>query len=191
MASIPSWFLAQMIVKRKMRQIDLFRSANFDKLTGIPNRSLLFEKLKTSIDESNRNDQKFVLLFMDLDGFKAVNDNAGHDVGDSMLIKAAKRIQNCVRDTDLVARYGGDEFTVVLPNIKALKDAGTIAQKIIKNISEPFLIKSCKHQIGVSIGISVFPDDGTAMEVLLNKADQAMYRAKKGGKNQYKFTVNN
>ncbi len=189
--AVISWFLAQAIVRRKFYHLELFRSANFDQLTGLPNRSLFFERLAQTLKQGHRNEKKFAILFLDLDGFKAVNDTLGHDGGDELLLKVAKKFKICVRESDTVARFGGDEFAILLTNILSQNDAGLVARKIIKIISEPFQIKGIKQQIGVSIGISIFPEAGKELEPLLQKADQAMYIAKKEGKNCFRFAAGN
>ena len=190
LAAVPSRFLAQTIVKKKIQQLELFHSANFDKLTSIPNRSLFFERFDQALKQANRYDKKFALLFIDLDGFKAVNDTAGHDGGDQLLIEVAKKIQSCVRESDTIARFGGDEFTVILTNIKSVNNAGLVAKKIITTLLTPFLIKGNKQHIGASIGISTFPESGKTMDRLLQNADRAMYNVKKEGKNHFQFAIN-
>ncbi len=189
LSTLPAWFLAQAIVKRKLYQLELFRSANFDKLTGIPNRSLFFERLDQACKHANRHKQIISVLFIDLDGFKAVNDTAGHDGGDLLLIKVAKRIQTCIRESDTAARFGGDEFTVLLTNIKSIQSAALVATKIIQALSIPFPIKGREQHIGASIGISTFPETGKTVDSLLKNADRAMYKVKAEGKNHFKFAM--
>lgn len=189
-SSIPSWIIAKAIVRRKSYQIELYRSANYDKLTSLPNRSMFMDRLNQNLKQSTRYNRKFALLFIDLDGFKSVNDTLGHDAGDELLIAVAKRLKACVRDSDDVARLGGDEFTVIFTTINSLDDAGSGAEKIIRTLSEPFSIKGHDVKIGASIGISVYPDNGDNIEILLNNADSAMYQAKNEGKNTYRvFSV--
>ena len=168
--------------------MDLYRSANFDKLTDIPNRSLFLDRLDQNLKQSERYKRKFALLFIDLDGFKSVNDTLGHDAGDELLIRTAKRLQECVRDADTVARIGGDEFTVILSTITSVDDVQSVAQKIIRALATPFKMGNEEAQIRASIGISVFPENGTDAETLLKKADDAMYLAKKGGKNDFRMS---
>ena len=188
LTSIPSWIISKAIVRRKLHQMKLYRSANYDKLTDLPNRSLFHDRLTQTLRQSKRYDRKFALMFIDLDGFKAVNDTLGHDVGDELLIKTAKRLLGCVRDSDTVARIGGDEFTIILQSISLFENVESVAQKIIHDLSDPFKFKKNDAQIGASIGISFFPDNGDDMETLLKKADEAMYKVKKDGKNNYRLS---
>lgn len=188
LVGISSWIIARDMVRRKSYQMALYRSANFDRLTDIPNRALFHDRLDQNLKQSERYKRKFALLFIDLDGFKSVNDTLGHDAGDEVLIKTAERLKECVRDADTVARIGGDEFTVILSTITSVDDAQTVAQKIIRALSTPFTIVNEKAQIGASIGISVFPENGTDAEILLKNADDAMYVAKKEGKNDYRMS---
>ncbi len=190
LSAVPSRFLARIMVKRKLQQLELFHSANFDKLTGIPNRSLFFERLDQALKQARRYNKKLALLFIDLDGFKMVNDTAGHDRGDQLLIEVAKKIQGCVRESDTIARFGGDEFTVILTNIKSVNTAGLVAKKIITILSTPFTIKGKKYHIGSSIGVSTFPESGQTIDRLLKNADRAMYKVKKEGKNHFQFAIN-
>jgi diguanylate cyclase (GGDEF)-like protein len=188
LASIPSWIIAKAILRRKVNQIELYHSANYDKLTNLPNRSMFMDRLNQVLIESKRYERKFALLFIDLDGFKAVNDTLGHDAGDQLLIEVASRLQTGVRDSDTVARLGGDEFTIIFSMINSITDAGLGAQKIIENLSAPFYIKDQDTKIGASIGVSVYPENGDDVELLLKKSDSAMYLAKKEGKNTYRFS---
>ncbi|MFC1866701.1 diguanylate cyclase domain-containing protein [Thermodesulfobacteriota bacterium] len=189
LSTIPSWIIAQAIVRRKLHQLELYLSANYDKLTELPNRSLLLDRLNQNLKQSKRDERKFALLFIDLDGFKSVNDTLGHDAGDELLIKVAEKLLRCVRESDTVARLGGDEFTVILSTITSSDNAKTVARKIIEILSVPFNIRGHDTQIGASIGISIYPDNGNDIEVLLKKADDAMYLAKKGGKNDYRLSA--
>jgi diguanylate cyclase (GGDEF)-like protein len=189
--AVLSWSLAQAIVKRKSHQLELFRSASFDQLTGLPNRSLFFERTEQTLKQGHRNERKFALLFLDLDGFKTMNDTLGHDGGDALLKKVAEKLQSCVRESDTAARFGGDEFAIVLTNLISKNDAGLVAGKIIKNLSSPFTIKGKELQIGVSIGIGIFPENGETIDRLLQNADNAMYKVKKKGKNHFQFAINN
>lgn len=189
LATIPSWFLAQAIVRRKLLQVKLHKSANFDKLTDLPNRSLFFERFEQTLIQAKRYDRKSGLLFIDLDGFKAVNDTVGHEGGDLLLIKISKRILHCIRETDTLARLGGDEFTIILSTIKSADDAQIVARKIIKELSNPLAIKGYEKQISASIGISIYPEDGVSTDLLIQKADHAMYEAKRDGKNDFRFAI--
>jgi len=186
-SAIPSWFLAQTIIRRKMVQVELYQSANFDKLTDLPNRSLFIERFEQTLKQASRYERKFALLFIDLDGFKEVNDTMGHDGGDTLLIDVSQRLLGCIRGSDTVARFGGDEFTVLLSVIKSTNDVRIIAGKIIKELSKPFSIKGDKIQIGASVGISTYPVNGDNIERLMQKADTAMYQAKKEGKRDFRF----
>jgi len=188
-SSITSWLIAQAIARRKFYQIELFHTANYDNLTDLPNRSLFLDRLDQILKESGRYNRKFAMLFIDLDGFKSVNDAYGHDAGDELMIKTAKRLADCTRESDTVARLGGDEFTVILSGIKVPDDAETVAQNIIRELSTPFSIKDQEVIIGASIGICVFPDNGDDADTVLENADRAMYQAKKNGKNDYRFSV--
>lgn len=188
LASVPSWLIAQFLVRRKLHQIELYRSANFDRLTGLPNRSLFMDRLSQNLKQAVRYNRKFALLFIDLDGFKAVNDTLGHDAGDELLIQTAKRLSSIVRDSDTVARMGGDEFTIILSTISSPENAGTVAGKIVEILSQEFEIKGNKAKIGASIGVSICPDHGDDPDGLIKKADDAMYEAKAQGKNDYRFS---
>jgi diguanylate cyclase (GGDEF)-like protein len=136
---------------------------------------------------ARRRDTVFALCYLDLDGFKAVNDSHGHELGDLLLNAVGKRLMECVRETDTVARIGGDEFTVLLGDLHNPGDAAAVAQLIVQALSNPFPIKGVTCTIGVSIGISCFPVDGDDAEQLIAAADAAMYRVKNSGKNGYAF----
>jgi len=188
LVGVSSWITARDMVRRKSYQKALYHSANFDKLTDLPNRALFLDRLDQNLKQSERYQRKFALLFVDLDSFKLVNDTLGHDMGDELLTKTAQRLHDCVREADTVARIGGDEFTVILSTITSVDDVQAVAKKIIQVLSKPFSIGDQEVQIGASIGISLFPENGTDTETLLKKADDAMYMAKKDGKNDYRLS---
>jgi diguanylate cyclase (GGDEF)-like protein len=126
-------------------------------------------------------------MFIDLDGFKDVNDTLGHDAGDYVLQQVAKRLLSCVRETDTVTRFGGDEFLIIATEINAPENVVQIAKKVIHLVSQPIIFNGRQSVVSASIGIALFPDDGTDMDQLIKKADEAMYRVKKGGKNGFRF----
>ena len=158
-----------------------------ENLTGLPNRELFMDQIEHSLLLAKRNQQKMAMLFLDLDGFKQVNDVHGHDVGDMLLKEVANRLRMIIRSSDTVARMGGDEFTFVLNDISDDENATSVAQKIIAALSEPFSLKGHQCHVGGSIGIAVYPVDATDSESLLTQADKAMYLAKQSGKNTYRF----
>jgi diguanylate cyclase (GGDEF)-like protein len=158
-----------------------------DKLTGLPNRFLLEDRLEQAVARANRGAKHFALLFVDLDKFKPVNDTFGHGVGDELLIAVARRLRSCVRKEDTVARNGGDEFVVILNEVKQRGDGALIGGKILEELSRPFRVAGHDLEISCSIGISVFPDDGTNVETLMVNADKAMYLAKRSGRNKFEF----
>lgn len=160
--------------------------AYHDGLTGLPNRRAFYEKIHECILMAKRYQHLVAIMFIDLDGFKSVNDNFGHDVGDILLKETGKRLLDCVRETDIVARMGGDEFTLILPAIAIKLDASRVAEQIKQVLNEAFEINGHTITISSSIGISIFPDDGDDEELLVKKADDAMYKAKQAGKNTYK-----
>jgi diguanylate cyclase (GGDEF)-like protein len=161
--------------------------AHHDDLTGLPNRLLFVELLRSSLSLSRRDKSKIALMFMDLDRFKAVNDTYGHDVGDSVLKEAGARIISCLRECDTVARMGGDEFTILLPEVDDESKLSVVAGRIVEKISRPFNIAGNECFIGTSIGISVFPEHGDTPDILIRSADQAMYAVKKCGRNNFMF----
>lgn len=174
------------ITERKMEYDDLWQQANFDRLTGLANRGFFLSMLDHFISVSLRNQTRLAVLFMDLDGFKAVNDTFGHLVGDELLVEAGQVIKNNVRRSDLVARLGGDEFCCMLNEIDNVESAGLVAQKIISSMGLLNNVKGCKVKVGVSIGISMYPDHGFSQKDLLKNADSALYEAKRSGKNCWK-----
>ena len=163
----------------------LWKRANFDVLTQLPNRDMFRDRLSQEIKKSDRTGQPLALMLIDLDQFKEVNDTLGHDMGDILLQEAARRILNCVRESDTVARLGGDEFTVVLSQLANASHAEDIAQKIIKRLSEPFTLNDEIAHISASLGITLYPTDALDIDSMMRNADQAMYVAKNNGRNRY------
>jgi len=177
------------ITERKRLELELEKHANYDNLTGLPNRKLFFEVLDRKILENERDNRKFALLFIDLDGFKDINDNYGHEVGDEVLIKVSDKLLKCIRKSDTVARMGGDEFTIILRNIKDKTTAENLVKKIHTVLQEVIYIGDNECNIGSSIGISIYPDHGKDSKTLLRNADLSMYEIKRNGKSSYKFCV--
>ena len=161
--------------------------AEHDFLTGLPNRSLLTDRLAQAIALAKRHGKKVALMYLDLDHFKQINDSLGHDVGDKLLQKVAKRLLACVRFSDTVSRQGGDEFVVLLAEVEEVQDATLSAEKLIKAIADPYIIDGHRLHVTLSIGISLYPDDGKDIEVVIRNADTAMYQAKRSGRNNYKL----
>ena len=175
------------IKERKLVTRRLEHMALYDGLTDLPNRTLFFDRLNHSFAVARRNKHSFALLFIDLDGFKQINDTWGHDVGDLLLKETAARLLGTVRDSDTVARMGGDEFTVILTRVQQPPDPGIVAGKIIAALSRPFFLRGVECNVSASIGISWYPGDGGDLEELLNKADAAMYQVKESGKRGFRF----
>ncbi|MGH2390054.1 MAG: diguanylate cyclase domain-containing protein, partial [Chloroflexota bacterium] len=175
------------ITARKQAEDYLTQLAHYDLLTGIPNRALFRVRVSEAIGHARRLQHQLAVLFVDLDGFKAVNDTLGHATGDMVLQLVAERVTQCVRADDMVARLAGDEFTVVLPRIRGTDAAERVARTIIQALSEPFLLGDRMIHVTSSIGISIFPDAGQEVEALLGAADAAMYVAKGRGKNGFAF----
>ncbi len=175
------------ITNQKKTQSKLNILAHYDLLTNLPNRALFQDTLVKKISKSRRNKTKFALMFIDLDNFKMINDTLGHDYGDLLLIEVAKRLNNILREEDLVSRLGGDEFTVILDDIKDTAYPSIVAQKIIDSLSQPVKLDDEIGYIGASVGIAIFPDDAANKEDLIKNADMAMYSAKQGGKNIYRY----
>lgn len=165
----------------------IWRQANYDYLTQLPNRYLLQTCLEEALKDCAQSQLQVGLLLIDLDGFKDVNDIAGHDTGDRLLQNAALRIQSCVRNGDTTAKLGGDEFVVVIPRLRNIQVLHDIGEKIVETIRSPFHIDDNQYFVTASIGIAVYPDNSENAEELLMFADQALYAAKRAGKNQYQF----
>ena len=175
------------ITEAKHSQNRLHELVNHDPLTGLPNRRLFNELLEHAIKRAEREHHQIALLFVDLDRFKAINDSLGHQVGDKLLYEVSKRIHHAMRDSDIVARLGGDEFLVMMDMIKHPQDAALIAQKIIYALQVEFFIDGKEIFIGASVGISIFPKDGSDVDSLIKAADIAMYQVKNRGKNNHCF----
>jgi diguanylate cyclase (GGDEF)-like protein len=174
-------------IERKRTEERLTYLAQYDQLTGLVNRTLFRDRLLLALARSKRKQQPLGLLLLDLDRFKAVNDTCGHNVGDQLLKAVADRFRSCVREVDTVARMGGDEFAMILEGVSGEQDIVTVAQRIIQAVSEPFLIGGQPLSVGVSIGITVYPQDDRSVDELLKHADAAMYRAKQQGGNTFRF----
>lgn len=175
------------VTERKLAEISIIRHANYDSLTNLPNRSLFRDRLEQEVKKSHRSGWPMALMLIDLDRFKEVNDTLGHDIGDQLLVEAARRITECVRETDTVARLGGDEFTVILSELDDTKNIDRIVQKIIRRMASSFKLGEELVFISASVGITLYPHDATDIDALLKNADQAMYQAKNEGRNRFCF----
>lgn len=174
----------QKLARQRIEQL-----AHYDELTHLPNRSLFYDRFIQAIMMAKRHRNSLALLYMDLDGFKNINDTLGHHIGDLLLVSVAERLRLCVRESDTVARLGGDEFTLILNDIHKREDVAMVAKKVVAAISHPFDLEGHEARIGVSIGVALYPDDALAEDALLIVADKAMYAAKAAGRNTHRFAT--
>ena len=179
--------LLRNIAERKQAEEQIRHMANHDSLTDLPSLRLANDRLSMAISAARRDKAMAAVMFMDLDGFKKVNDTLGHDAGDYVLRQVARRLLSCVRETDTVARVGGDEFLLIATRLHTPENASVLAEKIIGIISEPFIFNDQPATVGVSIGIALYPDHGQDRDQLIKRADEAMYKIKNSGKNGYSF----
>ena len=170
------------VTERQLNEEKLEHLAHYDPLTNIPNRVVFFDRLRQTISAMHQNGMMFGILYIDLDGFKEVNDTLGHKVGDLLLKNAAKRLCACLRLGDTVARMGGDEFAIILSPLRERRDAQRVTRKIQRCLGEAFLLDEHRCTIGASVGISYYPGDGNTPEELLKRADDAMYHDKRARK---------
>jgi len=173
------------ITRRKQAEDKIREMAYIDTLTGLPNRSLYYDRLQQAIAQAHRNQSTMAVLFMDLDYFKPINDELGHEWGDQALVEVGIRLEKCIRETDTVARIGGDEFSIILQNLHSEQFACKIAEKVIACISKPMLLKDVQYTLGISIGICIESEQRSNVETLMRIADEAMYKAKAAGRNRY------
>jgi diguanylate cyclase (GGDEF)-like protein len=171
----------------KETQTKLEQLASFDTLTGLPNRRLLLDRLEQAAKRAQRNNIGLAVMFVDLDGFKNVNDTLGHDVGDLLLREMAKRLQKCIRLSDSIGRLGGDEFAIVLEKGQIPADAAHVGERIVAALADPFILDGRSFTISASMGVATYPHDGTDATTLLKNADVAMYSAKEAGRNRFEF----
>ena len=175
------------ITESKRRERKIKRIALYDSLTGLPNRALLMDRLDLALAQTERSGSHTAILYLDLDGFKSVNDGFGHEAGDKVLTEAGRRIASSIRKSDTAARIGGDEFVVILRSVNRLEDVDASAERIIESINKPFDISGRTFLLGTSIGVSLAPDHSMDRDELIRMADQAMYRVKQAGKNDYRY----
>lgn len=175
------------ITKRKEAELIMWQQANFDSITGLPNRNMFIDRLEQKIKKSNRTGEPLAVMFLDLDHFKDVNDTLGHTMGDLLLKETAKRITSCVRETDTVARLGGDEFTIILSELEDTHSLERICQDLLHKLSQPFQLGENVVYVSASIGLTFYPEDAQDIDQLLKNADQAMYAAKSEGRNRYNY----
>jgi diguanylate cyclase (GGDEF)-like protein len=173
-------------IERK-RTEELQVQALTDALTGLPNRRLFADRLSQTISLAEREKRTVAVLYIDLDGFKLMNDSLGHSIGDALLVQVAARLQDRVRESDTLARLSGDEFTIILSSLNKAEEGGTVAKALLDYLATPFDIEGHQLMICASIGISVYPDNATDVSTLMRQADTAMYAAKRNGKNQAKY----
>lgn len=175
------------ITDKKRSEEIIWRQANYDILTGLPNRRLFYDRLLQEMKVEEREHNSMALMFIDLDHFKEVNDTLGHEAGDNLLIQASKRIAGCIRESDTLARLGGDEFTIILPGLADPNRLATLAENIMHVLAKPFVLGETLAYVSASIGITLYPQDADNLSSLLKNADQAMYVAKARGRNQYSY----
>ena len=171
--------------KQNEQRLELM--AHYDILTNLPNRTLMYDRLTQALRLARRHRFTFAVLLLDIDRFKEVNDTLGHHIGDQLLVEASRRLVNCVRESDTVARMGGDEFLIILPEVTGARSAAQVAQKCLDALSSPFGLDGHDVFVSASIGITLYPTDSKDIHVLVKNADTAMYHAKAQGKNNYKF----
>ncbi len=176
--------LTDITLRKEVEERILYR-ADHDALTGMPNRGLFQDRLAAALAASHRTHQPFAVLFVDLDRFKAVNDRLGHPAGDALLIEAGARIAACARESDTVARFGGDEFAVILTEVGGFAEAEEVAQRICVALAAPFMLPQGEAQVASSVGIALSPTHGSDAATLEEHADQALYVAKRGGGNRW------
>ncbi len=175
-------------VENKTRyETEMEQMAYYDQLTNIPNRMLFGEHIKHAIQSAGRRKDSFCILFLDLDSFKMVNDTLGHQIGDQVLVAVAEKLAKCLRRSDILCRFGGDEFLIMLNHITAKRDIEVVLKKMIQVFEQPIFIEEKTFNVTASIGIAVYPIDGGDKDTLIKNADIAMYQAKNNGKNQYMF----
>ena len=179
--------LMKNIDERKKVEQKLEEMATHDYLTGLPNRALLTDRFIVAVALAKRNKSGLAIMSLDLDRFKSINDSLGHEAGDKVLKIVGGRLAKMIRASDTVARMGGDEFILVMPETRQGKDAGTVAQKILDSFKEPLSVDGHKLNVSTSIGIAIYPEDADDMETLMKKSDIALYYSKNHGRNQYNF----
>lgn len=177
----------QDLTAKKEEEKRLMHQANYDALTNLPNRTLALDRINQAIYRAKREHACVGVMFIDLDRFKIVNDTLGHDMGDKLLVQAADRLLECVRESDTVARFGGDEFLIVMPNLESLSNSAVLARRTLQSFMAPFIIDNRQIFVGLSIGITGYPTDGNNAQILLRNADTAMYQAKEASRNTYRF----
>jgi diguanylate cyclase (GGDEF)-like protein/PAS domain S-box-containing protein len=176
------------ISARKQSERKMAYMATHDGLTGLPNRALFYDRFDIATAQANRNNKKVAVISSDLDYFKQINDKLGHDIGDRLLIKIAERLTNILRKSDTVARMGGDEFVMLVPDLIDHNQIVKVIQKIINEVQKQFIINSYKINITISLGIVLYPDDGDNIQKLIKKADKLLYNAKEKGRNTYEIS---
>lgn len=177
----------KLLVRIKQQRDEIERLALHDPLTGLPLASLANDRIQMAMHAARRSGKRMALLFVDLDGFKRVNDSLGHDVGDAVLKVTAERMVGCLRGEDSVARIGGDEFLVVVSAVSEPSQAGRVAEKLVRAAAQPIDFNGRQLQVGASIGIAIYPDDAEDVQSLRRMADLAMYEAKRQGRNRHQF----
>jgi len=170
-------------IKENERKLE--RIAHYDALTGLPNRVLLSDRLQQAMARCQRKGHSLAVAFIDLDGFKAVNDLHGHEQGDDLLVALAQRLQSSLREGDTLSRMGGDEFVAVLSDLEHLHDCHPVLDRMLRAAADPVRLGDRLFQLSASIGVTLFPADGVGPDLLIRHADQAMYQAKQAGKNRY------
>ncbi len=176
------------ITDRKEKEDRIRYLALYDQLTGLPNRASFNENVDEALSRARRNNSGVALMFIDLDKFKPINDTYGHEAGDIVLKSVASRLEEAIRNTDTAARLGGDEFVVILENISERENMEIVARKVLEGLSQPIDIGEETCTVGASIGISHYPENGETLSDLLNAADQAMYKVKATGRNNFAFS---
>jgi len=180
------WLFEDVTLQREKDE-KLLNLASLDPLTSLPNRTVFNDRLEHAIHQSHRSSTRLAVFFLDIDHFKHINDSLGHKAGDILLCEVAQRLKECVREGDTVARFGGDEFTIILEDVRSAQHVGKVADKILTAISQSYMLENTEVNVSPSIGISLYPADGRAADLLLKNADAAMYHAKNNGRNNFQF----